>query len=69
VVGGLLGYVAVSCDRREQGLDGALRTILDQRFGKFLLTAVAVGFAAFGTVLDAAVKIPPAVNRDPNTRR
>ena len=30
------------------GLDGAMQTILAQPFGKFLLTAVAVGFMAFG---------------------
>lgn len=49
VVGGLLVYVAVTLDRQEaQGLDGALQTILAQPFGKFLLTAVALGFVAFG---------------------
>jgi hypothetical protein len=48
VVGGLLGYLAVGSDRREVGLDGALKTILQQPFGRFLLTAVAVGFVAFG---------------------
>jgi len=31
-----------------QGLDGALQTILAQPFGRFLLTAVALGFLAFG---------------------
>jgi hypothetical protein len=44
----LLGYLAVGSDRREVGLDGALKTILQQPFGRFLLTAVAVGFVAFG---------------------
>ena len=49
VVGGLLSYATVTFDRRKaQGLDGALQTILAQPFGRFLLTAVALGFAAFG---------------------
>lgn len=48
VVGALLGYVAVTSDGKEQGLDGALRAILGQPFGRFLVTAVAVGFVAFG---------------------
>ena len=49
LVGGLLSYATLSFDRQEtHGLDGALQTILTQPFGKFLLTAVALGFAAFG---------------------
>jgi hypothetical protein len=49
VVGGLLSYAALTFERRKaQGLDGALQTILAQPFGRFLLTAVALGFAAFG---------------------
>ena len=49
VVGGLLSYATLTFDRQKaQGLDGALQTILAQPFGKFLLTAVAIGFAAFG---------------------
>ena len=49
VVGGLLGYAALTFDAQQaQGLDGAMRTILDQPFGQFLLTAVALGFVAFG---------------------
>jgi hypothetical protein len=49
LVGGLLSYAAVTFDRQKaQGLDGALQTILAQPFGRFLLTAVALGFAAFG---------------------
>ena len=49
VVGGLLAYATLTFDRqRAQGLDGALQTILAQPFGRFLLTAVALGFAAFG---------------------
>lgn len=49
IVGALLGYAAVSFDPAEaQGLDGAMQTILAQPFGSFLLTAVALGFLAFG---------------------
>ena len=49
VVGGLLGYAALTFDRQKApGLDGALQTILAQPFGRFLLTAVALGFVAFG---------------------
>jgi hypothetical protein len=49
VVGGLLSYAALTFDRQQgQGLDGALQKILAEPFGRFLLTAVAIGFAAFG---------------------
>jgi uncharacterized protein DUF1206 len=49
VVGGLLSYATLTFDRQKaQGLDGALQTILAQPFGRFLLTAVALGFVAFG---------------------
>ena len=49
LVGGLLGYAAVTFDQQEApGLDGALQTILAQPFGRFLLTTVAIGFLAFG---------------------
>jgi hypothetical protein len=49
LVGGLLSYAALTFDRQEApGLDGALQTILAQPLGRFLLTAVAVGFLAFG---------------------
>jgi hypothetical protein len=49
VVGGLLSYAALTFDRQQgQGLDGALQELLVQPFGRFLLTGVAIGFAAFG---------------------
>jgi len=49
LVGGLLGYAALTFDRQKApGLDGTLQTILAQPFGRFLLTAVALGFLAFG---------------------
>jgi len=42
VVGGLLGYAAVTFDAQQaKGLDGAMRTILEQPFGQ-------LGFVAFG---------------------
>ncbi len=48
LVGGLLSYATLTFDQQKQGLDGALQTILAQPFGKFLLTAAALGFVAFG---------------------
>ena len=48
LVGGLLSYATLTLDRQKQGLDGAMQTILAQPFGRFLLTAAALGFAAFG---------------------
>jgi hypothetical protein len=49
LVGGLLTYATLTFDRQKaQGLDGALQTIVAQPFGRFLLTAVALGFVAFG---------------------
>ena len=49
VVGVLLGYAAIAFDpQKAQGLDGAMRTIAAQPFGQLLLTAVAIGFVAFG---------------------
>jgi hypothetical protein len=49
LVGGLLSYAALTFDRHKaQGLDGAMQTIVAQPFGRFLLTAVALGFVAFG---------------------
>jgi hypothetical protein len=49
VVGGLLSYSALTFERQKaSGLDGALHAILAQTFGRYLLTAVALGFLAFG---------------------
>jgi len=49
VVGGLLSYAALIFERQKApGLDGALHAILAQPLGRFLLTAVALGFLAFG---------------------
>lgn len=49
VVGGLFVLAAVHANPKEaKGLDGALRTLKDQPFGPGLLTAVALGIAAYG---------------------
>lgn len=48
-VGGLFVYAAGSHDPdRSGGLDDALRTVLQQPFGPYLLAAIAVGVAAYG---------------------
>jgi hypothetical protein len=49
LVGGLLGYAAWTFDwRKASGLDGALQMVLAQPFGRWLLSAMAFGFVAFG---------------------
>jgi hypothetical protein len=49
LVGALLVYAAVTFDpAKASGLDGAMHTVLDAPFGRFLLTLVALGIAAFG---------------------
>lgn len=49
VVGVLFGWSAISYDpEKAGGLDDALTTVRDQPFGPYLLTAVALGLAAFG---------------------
>ncbi|MGI8459159.1 MAG: DUF1206 domain-containing protein [Propionibacteriaceae bacterium] len=49
VVGALFGYAAITADAKKAGgIDAALHTIQQQPFGTFLLTAMALGFAAFG---------------------
>lgn len=49
VVGVLLTYATLSSQKQKtHGLDGAMQTILAHPFGKFLLSAVALGFLAFG---------------------
>ncbi len=49
VVGSFVGYAAWTFDaQKAKGLDGALQTILAQPYGRFLLTAVALGFVAYG---------------------
>lgn len=59
VVGGLFVWAAVTFDpEKASGLDGALRTILDAPFGRFLLTLVALGIAAFGAYLFVRARYP-----------
>lgn len=49
LVGALFAYAAITFDpAKSTGLDGALRTILTAPFGRFLLTAVAIGFLCYG---------------------
>lgn len=49
VIGGLLVWAAVTYDpEKAGGLDVALRTLLDQSFGPWLLAAVALGLGCFG---------------------
>jgi len=49
LVGGMVGYAALTFDQEQaSGLNDAVYAILAQPFGRFLLTAMALGFAAFG---------------------
>ncbi len=49
LVGGMVAYAALSFDKEQtSGLNGAVYAILAQPFGRFLLSAMALGFAAFG---------------------
>ena len=59
VVGGLVGYAALTYDPKEaSGLDGAMRTIAQAPFGGILLTLVALGLAAFGAFCFARARYP-----------
>ena len=59
LVGGLLAYAALTFDPgKAQGLDGAMRTILDAPFGAVLLTLVAIGIAAFGAYCFTRARYP-----------
>ena len=59
LVGGLLGWAAITFDpAKATGLDGALRTVLDAPFGKWLLTLVALGIAAYGVFLFFRARFP-----------
>ena len=58
-VGVLLAYAAITFDpAKAQGLDGAMRSILDLPFGQILLTLVALGVAAFGVYLFVRARYP-----------
>ncbi len=49
IVGGLFGYAAISHDPdKSGGLDQALRTVLQQPFGPFLLAVIALGLGCYG---------------------
>lgn len=49
MVGGLLVYAAWTFEvQKASGLDGALKTFLGQPFGRWMLSAMACGFLAFG---------------------
>ena len=65
VSGGLLVYAAATRDvSTATGLDGAMNAIGAVPTGQWLLTAVAVGFAAFGVYALARARYP---DRDPAT--
>ncbi len=49
IVGGLFAWAAATYDpEKAGGLDDALSTVRDQPYGPYLLTAIALGLAAFG---------------------
>ena len=59
VVGILFGWAALAYDpEKAGGLDDALQTVRDQPFGPYLLSAVALGLAAFGLFCFAWAKNP-----------
>jgi hypothetical protein len=65
LVGVLLWRAAHSADvSTATGLDGAMTAIADVTAGPWLLTAVAVGFAAFGVYALARARYP---DRDPSS--
>ena len=59
LVGVLLGWAAITFDpAKATGLDGALRTVLDAPFGKWLLSLVALGIAAYGVFCFFRARFP-----------
>ncbi|MFC7363059.1 DUF1206 domain-containing protein [Nocardioides astragali] len=57
IVGGLFCYAAITHKAKKSGgLDQALQTVLEQPFGPVLLTAIAVGIAAYGLFCFARAK-------------
>lgn len=57
IVGGLFCYAAITHDpKKSGGLDQALQTVLEQPFGQVLLTAIALGIAAYGAFCFARAK-------------
>ncbi|QNG35621.1 DUF1206 domain-containing protein [Geodermatophilaceae bacterium NBWT11] len=65
VAGGLVVFAAVTSDvSTATGLDGAINAIGSVPTGQWLLTAVALGFAAFGVYALARARYP---DRDPSS--
>ena len=62
-VGGLLGYATLTVERQKHERGGAMQTILAQPFGKFLLTAAALGFVAFGAFAILQAQTPRVPRR------
>ena len=59
IVGGLFVWAAITYDpNKAGGLDTALKTLLDQPYGAWLLSAVALGLAAFGVFCAAWARWP-----------
>ena len=59
IVGVLFAWAAITYEPQEAGgLDSALKTLLDQPFGSWLLSAVALGLAAFGVFCAAWARWP-----------
>jgi hypothetical protein len=59
LVGVLLGWAALTFDpAKATGLDGALRTVLDAPFGRWLLSLVALGIAAYGVFCFFRARFP-----------
>jgi hypothetical protein len=57
IVGGLFCYAAITHDpKKSGGLDQALQTVLEQPFGQAMLTAIAIGIAAYGVFCFARAK-------------
>ena len=57
IVGSLFLYAALTHDpKKSGGLDQALQTVLEQPFGQALLTAIAIGIAAYGLFCFARAK-------------
>jgi hypothetical protein len=59
LVGVVVGWAAVSADpQRGDGMDGALRVVAGEPFGQWLLTAIAVGLAAFAVYCTVRARHP-----------
>ena len=59
LVGVLLAWAAITFDpAKATGLDGALRTVLEAPFGKWLLSLVALGIAAYGVFCFFRARFP-----------